>query len=50
MVDKIKAYADKYIAPTSRRAAETVMTSIQTRVKLQAERRPQVVAWLKQQK
>ncbi|WJI14333.1 M1 family metallopeptidase [Pseudoxanthomonas winnipegensis] len=50
MVAKIKAYADKYIAPTSRRAAETVMTSIQTRVKLQAERRPQVVAWLKQQK
>lgn len=50
MVDKIKRYADQYIAPTSRRAAETVMTGIQTRVKLQAERLPQIQAWLKQQK
>ena len=49
MVDKIKAYADKYIAASSRRDAETAIAGIQTRVKLRAERKPQVDAWLKQQ-
>ncbi len=48
MVDKIKAFADSYIAATSRRDAETVMASIQTRLRLRQERRPQVDAWLKQ--
>ena len=48
MVDKIKAFADKYIAATSRRDAEKVMAGIQTRVKLRAQRMPQVDAWLKQ--
>ncbi len=47
MVDKIKAYADAYIAPTSRRDAEVVMTGIQTRFKLRAQRLPQIDAWLK---
>lgn len=47
MVDKIKAYADAYIAPTSRRDAETVMNAIQTGFKLREQRRPQVDAWLK---
>lgn len=46
MVDKIKAFADKHIAPTSRRSAETVISSIQTRIKLRAERLPQIDAWL----
>lgn len=49
-VDKIKAYADKYIAPTSRREAETAISTIQTRVKLRDQRVPQIVAWLKKQK
>jgi aminopeptidase N len=49
MVDKIEHYADQYIAPTSRRAAETAMASIRTRVKLRELRRPQIDAWLKQQ-
>ena len=48
MVDKIKAFADKYIAATSRRDAEQVMAGIQTRVKLRAQRMPQIDAWLKQ--
>ena len=48
MVDKIKAYADKYIAATSRRDAETVIAGIQTRVKLREQRLPQIEAWLKQ--
>ncbi|MGV8923178.1 MAG: M1 family peptidase, partial [Thermomonas sp.] len=47
MVDKIKAYADAYIAPTSRRDAETVMNGIKTRIKLRAQRLPQIDAWLK---
>ncbi len=47
MVDKIKAFADAYIAPTSRRDAETVMNGIQTRFKLRAQRMPQIDAWLK---
>jgi aminopeptidase N len=48
MVDKIKAFADKYIAATSRRDAEQVMAGIRTRVKLRAQRMPQIDAWLKQ--
>ncbi|MDI1253884.1 M1 family metallopeptidase [Thermomonas sp.] len=47
MVDKIKAYADAYIAPTSRRDAETVMNAIKTGFKLRAQRLPQIDAWLK---
>ncbi len=47
MVDKINAYADRYIAATSRRDAETVIAGIQTRVRLRGERRPQVDAWLR---
>lgn len=47
MVDKIKAFADAHIAPTSRRDAETVIAGIQTKLRLRAERRPQVDAWLK---
>ncbi|GAA5011201.1 M1 family metallopeptidase [Pseudoluteimonas lycopersici] len=48
MVDKIRAFADKYIAPTSRRSAETAIASIQTRLKLRAQQLPQVDAWLKE--
>ena len=48
MVDKIKAFADAHIAPTSRRDAETVIAGIQTKLRLRAERKPQVDAWLKQ--
>jgi len=47
MVDKIKAFADANIAPTSRRDADTVISGIQTRIKLRAERKPQIDAWLK---
>lgn len=48
MADKIRAFADKYIAPTSRRAADTAIASIQTRLKLRAQQMPQVDAWLKE--
>jgi aminopeptidase N len=49
MIGKIRAFADAYIAPTSRRDAETVINGIETRIKLRAQRLPQVDAWLKQQ-
>ncbi len=48
MVQKLKDYADKYIAPTSRRDTETAIAGIQTRIKLNAALRPQIDAWLKQ--
>ena len=49
-VDKIKAYADKYLAPTSRRDAETAISTIETRVALRKKRVPQITAWLKMHK
>jgi aminopeptidase N len=49
MVEKINAFAEAHIAPTSRRDAERVVNGIQTRVKLRQQRLPQVDAWLKQQ-
>ena len=48
MVRKLKEFADKYIAPTSRRDTETAIAGIQTRIKLREQRLPQVDAWLKQ--
>ncbi|HZV37802.1 MAG TPA: M1 family metallopeptidase [Pseudoxanthomonas sp.] len=47
MAQKLKDFADKYIAPTSRRDTETAIAGIQTRIKLNAARRPQIDAWLK---
>jgi aminopeptidase N len=49
MVAKIKAFAEQHIAATSRRDAETVISGIETRIKLRAQRKPQVDAWLKKQ-
>ncbi|WP_349657184.1 M1 family metallopeptidase [Xanthomonas sp. 10-10] len=48
--DRIKAYADQYIAPTSRQAADNAINTIQTRVKLRAASLPQIKAWLKARK
>ena len=50
MADKIAAFAEQHIAATSRRDAQTAITGIQTRIKLRAQRRPQIDAWLKQQR
>jgi aminopeptidase N len=46
MVDKIKAYADAYIAKSSRRAADTVIADIQYRQMVRKERLPAIDAWL----
>ncbi|MCC8475309.1 M1 family metallopeptidase [Xanthomonas arboricola] len=48
--DRIKAYAEQYIAPTSRQAADNAVNTIQTRVKLRAASLPQIKAWLKARK
>ena len=47
MVGKLQAFADKYIAPTSRREFETAMSGIQTRIDIRARRAPQIDAGLK---
>ncbi|WP_369976474.1 M1 family metallopeptidase [Xanthomonas bundabergensis] len=46
MVDKIQAYAQRYLAATSRRDAEAAIADIRTRVRLRAQRVPQIKAWL----
>ncbi|WP_369933804.1 M1 family metallopeptidase [Xanthomonas tesorieronis] len=46
MVDKIQAYADRNLAATSRRDADAAIADIRTRVKLRAQRVPQIKAWL----
>lgn len=48
--DRIKAYAEQYVAPTSRQAADNAINTIQTRVKLRAASLPQIKAWLKARK
>ncbi|WP_369914394.1 M1 family metallopeptidase [Xanthomonas sp. NCPPB 3005] len=46
MVDKIQAYAQRYLAATSRRDADAAIADIRTRVKLRAQRVPEIKAWL----
>ena len=46
MIDKIDAYAQAHVAPTSRKAAETVIAGIRYRIKVRDERLPAVDAWL----
>jgi aminopeptidase N len=46
MIDKLKDYAQKYLAPTSRRDANTAMADIAYRVKVRKERLPAIDAWL----
>ncbi len=49
MVEKIRAFAEAHIAPTSRRDADRTINAIQTRIHLREQLRPQIDAWLKQQ-
>jgi aminopeptidase N len=46
-IDKVKAFADKYIAATSRRDAETAIANIRYRALVREQRLPAVDAWLK---
>ncbi|HEY9130152.1 MAG TPA: M1 family metallopeptidase [Dyella sp.] len=47
MVDKVRAFAEKNIAASSRRDAETSIANIQYRIKVRNERIPAIDAWLK---
>ena len=46
MVGKIRGYAEKYLAPTSRRDADTAIAGIEYRIKVHKEQIPAVDAWL----
>jgi len=45
-VGKLKAFADKYIAASSRRATDTAIANIEYRMKVRNERMPAIDAWL----
>ncbi|HJW45544.1 MAG TPA: M1 family metallopeptidase [Lysobacter sp.] len=47
MIGKLKAFADKHIAASSRRATDTAVANIEYRTKLRSERLPAIDAWLK---
>ncbi|MEO5630195.1 MAG: M1 family metallopeptidase [Thermomonas sp.] len=47
MIDKLRAYADAYVAPTSRTSTETAIAGIEYRIKLRDQLLPAVDAWLK---
>ncbi len=46
MIGKIQAYADKYVAASSRREAETAIANIKYRMQVRNERLPSIDAWL----
>ncbi|MGN2243323.1 M1 family metallopeptidase [Frateuria sp. GZRR33] len=46
MIQKIQDYAQKYIAPTSRRVAEQVVANIKYRMMIRQDRLPEIDAWL----
>jgi aminopeptidase N len=48
MVGKIQAYADKYVAASSRRDAETAIANIKYRMQIRNERLPSIDTWLAQ--
>jgi aminopeptidase N len=47
MPGKVQAFSEKYISPTSRRGADTVIANIKYRTQVRTERLPAVDAWLK---
>ena len=47
MIGKLKAFADKHIAASSRRATDTAVANIEYRTKVRSERLPAIDAWLK---
>ncbi|MGQ4583088.1 M1 family aminopeptidase [Lysobacter sp. F60174L2] len=46
MIDKISAYADEYIADSSRRATETAIANIRYRIQVRDQRLPAISEWL----
>ncbi|WP_313705285.1 M1 family metallopeptidase [Massilia sp.] len=46
MVGKVRAYAEKHLAPEARRDAETAVAAIEDRLKVRAQRVPEIDGWL----
>jgi aminopeptidase N len=46
IIARLRDFADRYIAPTSRNATETVIAGVQYRIAVRRERLPQFDAWL----
>ncbi|PSJ43157.1 M1 family metallopeptidase [Allosphingosinicella deserti] len=46
MVEKIEDYARRYLTPESRRPADTAIGSIRDRIRVRAERLPDITKWL----
>jgi puromycin-sensitive aminopeptidase len=46
MIAKLRGYADKHLAPSSRRDVETAVASITYRIKVRNERLPAIDTWL----
>jgi aminopeptidase N len=46
MIQKIQDYAQKYIAPTSRRVADQVIANIKYRMMIRQDRLSEIDAWL----
>jgi len=46
MVAKVRAYAEANLAPEARRDAETAVAAIEDRLKVRAQRVPEIEAWL----
>ncbi|WP_240099126.1 M1 family metallopeptidase [Thermomonas flagellata] len=49
IIARLRAFAERYIAPTSRRDADTVIAGIQARLAQRQRRLPQIEAWLARQ-
>ncbi|MBL0165184.1 MAG: M1 family metallopeptidase [Xanthomonadales bacterium] len=49
MVGKLRNYADKYVAASSRRATQTAIENIEYRIHIREKRLPEIDAWLKKQ-
>jgi aminopeptidase N len=45
-IAKVEAYAQKHLAPTSRRSAETTVANIKARIKVRSERLHAIDEWL----
>ncbi|KQY51820.1 M1 family metallopeptidase [Lysobacter sp. Root494] len=46
-IGKLRTFAEKYIASSSRRATDTAVANIEYRMKVRAERLPDIDAWLR---
>ena len=46
IVARVRDYAEKYLAESSRRSAEQAIAAIEFRIRIREQRLPQIEAWL----